>query len=421
MSSTRISDAASETRAGAVLIIVVGISALLLVNALVFITYMRGSVGEVEQVRRTMQARIMLYAACNYIQESARIGWGGEAYGWIDPRDGSAGPRGHSTPAAPLGVDLGLPAGPVWPNEGGVVRAPMHVLHKPRYAIADRYAYNPTPGSSSEAQAQNGNQADFRRYARFGYADPWPAGMLPDYQQTGTAAQAFDGSLALPPAALTRSPEDLYQWQDDRPVAGTAEMAWFRVYRERVQDRDGDRRIDGQPAPYDSVDLSAVPAVFIVTCGAGGTRGYQDWNEVPAAERDFLISQSYFEELRRQEVIQWFRVEWAPNVEAGGNRYQGDLIRHVGGKRPSHEQAKDNWASQYLLGGMSIPQPPRDAHYPHLLNDRPYRYDLGRWERIAGGDLRDWLTSHAMTASFTVNQMGTIKWIQRLDGEPVRW
>ncbi len=88
------------TRRGTVLIVVAGLSALLASSALIFLISVRGDVEDMNLLQREAQARIMLTAACNYIQEASRLGWEPaaststehtEAFGWIDVRDGAWG------------------------------------------------------------------------------------------------------------------------------------------------------------------------------------------------------------------------------------------------------------------------------------------------------------------------------------------
>ncbi len=82
-------------RSGAVLLIVVAaMSALLAAMALAFIMRQRSSAEDSILLEQDVQARIMLIAACNYIQEGSRIGYDDgvdpfhrEAFGWIDVRE----------------------------------------------------------------------------------------------------------------------------------------------------------------------------------------------------------------------------------------------------------------------------------------------------------------------------------------------
>ena len=150
-----------DRRAGTVLIIVVGVCGLLASLTLAFLVRMRSDVAETDQVLAHAQAKIMLIAACTYVQEASRLGYdrygsagsaGGihdEAFGWVDVRDGSTGPRGvNGQPALGWSQDNSVDHGagrrlPSWPAIGGVVRCPMYRLEVPPYAIAMTASYNP--------------------------------------------------------------------------------------------------------------------------------------------------------------------------------------------------------------------------------------------------------------------------------------
>ncbi|MBA3848262.1 MAG: hypothetical protein H0X45_16655, partial [Planctomycetes bacterium] len=91
-------------RRGTVIILVAGAAALMATLVLAFLVRMRSDGEESNQVVRDTQARIMLLAACGYVLEAGRLGYDvdpqlpdpvphEEAYGWIDVRDGSTGPR----------------------------------------------------------------------------------------------------------------------------------------------------------------------------------------------------------------------------------------------------------------------------------------------------------------------------------------
>ena len=81
------------TRDGAVLIIVVGLSMVLLGLSVTFMMRMRSEAQETQIVVAEAQARLMLHAGLMYLQEASRLGWGEETYGWTDIRDGGLGPR----------------------------------------------------------------------------------------------------------------------------------------------------------------------------------------------------------------------------------------------------------------------------------------------------------------------------------------
>ncbi len=68
-------------------------------------------------------------------------------------------------------------------------------------------------------------------------------------------------------------------------------MSWFRVYR-------------------DGLDT------FIITCGAGGSLGFNNWNEVLGAgsQEQFNSDPSMFYAFLGQEVRLWYRVQWSAAV-----------------------------------------------------------------------------------------------------------
>ena len=151
-------------RQGTILIIVAGISALLASISLVFLANMRSSIEESQMLATNVQARIMLYAACNYVQEASRLGYDdsvahGEAFGWIDVRDGSEGPK------TALGGRSLFPV-------GALGRFPMYVWKQTRYAIKPILAFNPINHDES-------NHSEFGRpYLR--YPDPQPVSSVFD-------------------------------------------------------------------------------------------------------------------------------------------------------------------------------------------------------------------------------------------------
>lgn len=263
----------SSLRQGTVLIIVAGLSALLASMALAFLARQRSTLQETTWFEQDIQSRIMLVAACNYIAETARLGYditAGpdhiEAFGWIDVRDGSVGPNTRGTLATdvvPLHDELNLverwglgPRNrPAWPAQKSVARCPMHVLERPPFAIS--LAATPNAIQTDESHADFG-----RPYLR----TPDPTPLMND--------------------------RTAYMTADRRIRSESAHRAWFRVYREG-------------------------PAVFIITCGAGGTQGYRDWDEVVGAGPDVMAEfgeQSYFEVMRTQETRLWYRVEWSPAI-----------------------------------------------------------------------------------------------------------
>lgn len=122
------------SRRGSILVVVAGIALLTGTLVLAFIVRNRNDVEESELVHRHIQARIMLAAACSYVQEASRLGWGEEAYGWVDVRDGQVGPK-DCTGAA-------LWAAGRWPAPGTHARCPMHAQVRPPDAVQPDAAPN---------------------------------------------------------------------------------------------------------------------------------------------------------------------------------------------------------------------------------------------------------------------------------------
>lgn len=118
------------SRHGALLVVVAGIAAMFAGLTFTYLLRMRSDVEESRILLREAQARVMLNAALAYIQESSRIGWGREAFGWCDVRDGQPGPRDAS------GMPL-VSAASGFPRLGGVARCPMHVMQSSAVAQVD--------------------------------------------------------------------------------------------------------------------------------------------------------------------------------------------------------------------------------------------------------------------------------------------
>jgi hypothetical protein len=270
----------SYTRRGTILIIVAGISALLASLALAFLARMKSDLEESQALVQYAQTKIMLAAACNYVQETSRLGWsdkgtslfsGGsidvdgatirqEAFGWIDVRDGSLGPlnrdrkqvAGSNANYAPSGTNF-------WPNLKSHVRCPMHRIEMPPYAISQHTGYN-------LMQRTDESKDDFC-YPLLRNPDPVSA---ISYLKSPTTFADFERGVRT-------------------PVIPSMGKAWFRLYR------------DG-------------PATFVVTCGAGSTQGFKNWAEVVAEGQEdaFGGSQSkpYFDAMVSAEVRLWYRLEW---------------------------------------------------------------------------------------------------------------
>ncbi len=248
------------TRRGTTLILVAGVAALMATLSLAFLSRMRSDQEESAIFMREIQARVMLTAALQYVAEGARLGWDREAFGWVDIRDGTAGPKdieGRSL--------IGDPS--AFPAIGGrAARCEMHVPARPPFALQLEWRTNPIPTD------------DLSR--------PW------------SELIAYDETAAEPsPKPLRASPtEDYAGWSrgDPRPRVESVGMSWFRVYR----------------------PSASRPAVFILACGAGATRGWRSWGEMPADEQAVFGSQALFDQLRAAECVIWYEAEWSSAVGA---------------------------------------------------------------------------------------------------------
>jgi hypothetical protein len=244
----------SPARRGAVLIITAALCALMMVSTFAFLLVMRQDAQATGVAMRHTQNRILLMAACNYVLEAGRIGWGQECFGWVDVRDGEVGPK-------PLiGRDLSGP-GSRFPI-GRPQRFPLYCWRRPPFAISPR-----DPNPIDAAVKDDGTP-----------------------ENLSTFGQPF---LTKPDPTAAEGVASYADWKagDARARTGTLGMGWFRLLR------------DG-------------PATFVITCGSGGTFGYKDWAEIPITERENLFgnSEAQFDQTLAAEVRTWYRIEWSPAV-----------------------------------------------------------------------------------------------------------
>ncbi len=312
-------------RHGAVFLIVVGMCSLLLSLSVAFLVGMRRDGEEGRYFAQELQARAMLLAALQYIQEGSRIGWDGnpsdnrgeEAFGWTDARgivDGAytnVGPRGLDGRLL-FSRDSGT-----FPDLGGTARCPMHRLRRPACAIDPKLIANPLIDQATFPVTCN-PEWDESKYMgfwdqRISYANPDPQ------------------PLAEPDASDPYSQARFERWRvgDATPVATTVGHSWFRVRRVRDQaECDGHRQIDNTAS---AVHWS--PGVFLISAGAGATRGYATYQEAFGAGEGALFSNSaaVFDDLRAQERILWYLCEWTPAQGPGSGPKQmvgaGCMIR----------------------------------------------------------------------------------------------
>jgi hypothetical protein len=285
-----------DSRKGTVLIVVAGVSALLASLALAFLARMRSDVEESQYLIQYAQAKIMLAAACNYVQETSRLGWDNypsspnidgyqiheEAFGWVDVRDGSPGPKGRT------GLPLATMSGSVWPAIGSAVRCPMHRVKLPPFATRLNAGFN-------LMVTDNPASPDYC-FPLLKNPDPRPA--------DDSSYKAFaDG--------------------DKNRVADSTGRAWFRVYRDS-------------------------PGTFIVTCGAGGSEGYKSWSELTTADEKALFNDDdkYFYSLRAAEVRLFYRIEWTAAVtEVTYHNLQHEIARATEHYETWPPNASHTWSS----------------------------------------------------------------------------
>jgi hypothetical protein len=300
-------------RSGTVLIIIAGISALLVSLSLAFILRVRGDMEAVESMKHETQARIMLVAACNYVQEASRIGYdtlhdGTEAYGWIDIRDGSIGPKPTRYTAEEDARLLhnftdrshpfsGKDDDHLFPCEVPH-RFEMYVKNVPPFAIRLDVAPNPIDWKTGNPYLWN--------------PDPIPVHSpsytkLPYKTTAGTASSwsDFEGDPSVNPSST-----------DSSPRLNSLGLSWFRLYRL------GGAKYSAPKFPQYNA------ATFIVTCGAGGSAGYRlsedptkdEWNRMSSIERARFGSREMLQTLVNSEFRLWYLIEWSPAV---GNQLTG--------------------------------------------------------------------------------------------------
>ena len=379
----------SAPRRGAVLIIVVGLSVALLGLSMTFLVRMRADANESQVLIRQAQARAMLVAACTYVQEASRIGWGEEAYGWRDIRDGGQpnavpGPRGRDGRRLPMDaagnwlVDPSAPPLQRWPAIGGAARCPMRVPVLPPYATRGVFAYNPVARRWPHRDPNlSGGEV------RYNALSPQPA-QFPQSEPTGVwsydSAFPTDGDDGVSDGhsghdGVLRAFAQGSRVDPDDPSSlrlrpGGAE-AWFRVYRE---DED----------------------TFVVTVGDGASAGFRDWSEVVAtgASDRFLNDRLVFREAFSADRRHWYRIQWSPSVAGRAVQYpQQRLV-----------DAENVGSDSYRRG----PAPGWELWPPNY---------------VAQGSRNGTLGSHYSNhgPSYDVNHMGTISFIERLVQEPVAW
>jgi len=286
----------SHARRGTILIVVAGLSALLATMALAFLLRMRVDGEESVELLRMVQVRAVLYAACGYVLEAGRIGWDDpnttiheEAYGWIDVRDGFAGPRlkaftlaQQASILASSDPDAAQPGhepsytkqtwgktAPLFPI-GTIARFPLGVWKRPPCAISQEQA----PNAIKTWVTNPGLPITDPLFGLPLLTKPDPQPAVSTFADWVNGDRIGGGAAGAP--ILRQESQGL---------------AWFRLYRDS-------------------------PATFVITAGAGATQGFSGWPEVtsgPWGDQSGLFggSEQLFNTLLTTEVRQWFRVEWS--------------------------------------------------------------------------------------------------------------
>ncbi len=247
-------------RQGTVLIVVAGICALLAMLALAFLARMRSDSQEGQLLLEETRARVMFASALQYISETARIGWDDpktpekeEAFGWLDIRNGLPGPRDRFGNLLFETDDTLTCKGTKWPAIGSYMICNARLWRRPPTAVSQRVAANPIV-----------HEPAVRWEKLVNYTNPDPMPM----------ADNFEAFVA----------------GDSSQVPGTDAPCWFRVYRK-------------------------APAVFIVSCGGGTSRGHKNWSEVQSSpDKGIWYSQQEWAMARANEPMLWYEVAWSPAV-----------------------------------------------------------------------------------------------------------
>jgi hypothetical protein len=314
-------NAQSQQRSGTILIIVAGLSALLAALGITFITRMRSDSEENAVVLRDMQARIMLLAGCDYVLEAGRLGYDKDADSGGTHEEGFGWIDVRTGADGPLDQNGNkLWSMGAWPAIGTGVRCPMHVLERPPYAIRLTQSYNPISTEPGPAFGQ----------PYLAHRDPRPVTADWDEFKNG-----------------------------DRSVRRhSSRRSWFRVWRESA-------------------------AVFVITCGAGASEGFKDWNEVGDAGRqsEFGDDDQYFAQVLREESRLWYRIEWSSSVP---------------GMPPGH----------FLDGGLGLGADHAIDHY--------YLFPVNATQMSE-------VTHSKRSQPRRPNMLGTIRWVQRLSQPPTMY
>lgn len=391
---------------GAVLIIVVGLAMLLLALTMAFVMRVRSDVEAARILVGEAQTRTLVAAACQYVLETGRIGWGEEAYGWCDIRDDSdpaalPGPRGRDGRQLPKrangswAVDPSSPPLLRWPAIGGIARCPMFLPTLPPFATKGNYAYNPIPRRS------------------YIYADPDASG----YPSTWSIGLRYN-ALSPQPASFP-NPEPAVPWRWDDAVSGVAggyaaaATEFSAGGRVVASDPDSMPGVPGTQLGWFRVLRTGLDT-FVVSAGSGASRGYRTWQEVVEsnAQSVFFNDPSLFRTASASDRPLWYEIQWSSSVGGRGTgQYAAQAV--ISDNGTSADSSHPEWLQVLVpphLGYELIPHGlPAGVTYPDVdAKDMPLNNSLS-------------FMSQGTSPHQGVNQLGTLSVIRRVFSEPALW
>ncbi|TVR14747.1 MAG: hypothetical protein EA401_03905 [Planctomycetota bacterium] len=248
---------------------------------------------------------------------------------------------------------------PQWPAPGSITRVPLYRQQRPPFAVAPTVVANPIPTDHT-----------LPTFDIPFFTNPDPMPLVPPEMAVDPLDPASGG------------------WQmswaqgDVQPVTASTGRGWFRIYRETGY--EADRPVHSGPPG----------STFVITVGSGGTMGYRDWDEVVqlGAQSQFDHDRDMFALLLSEEQRHWYRVEWSGSV---------------GGGEESH------YASPLAEGRTAQPQPGAGGSWYEILPPNSSRFIDVRSDSSSAPNVYQPSPAHPR------NYLGTIRYIQRLDGDSI--
>ncbi|MBA2480972.1 MAG: hypothetical protein H0V44_09930 [Planctomycetes bacterium] len=461
-------------RRGSVLIIIAGLCTILLTLSITFLVKMRIESEESILMVRDAQARIMLVAACQYLQESSRLGWrnpnaktsdrwgdgspGYETYGWTDVRDGGLGPRGpryHNPgtdpldPAFPVPLRQGLlpiptwwPAaipnmypkdtdgkafngfvydevtnlpsgtGRKWPCPGSAMRGDMFVQVVPPYAIRMQKVMNPFYATGAEFTTPE--------YAKF-MDGPYNVGDRAAHRAVWDGGSFFDNAtqtwISTGTGTFTASWQKYFaQWRGE---------GYGGLDPQPVEDTWAAFET-GTPTPRTTSTNLSWFRIYRELPSDHNNDGSPWYDHVPLGRQNQLAPQHDYENhgifiiTCGAGATQGYRF-WNAS-DPGYLPELEPLTAEDSGLFVDQQMFRDLRATERILwyrvewsansgGGVDSPD-----HY----GDQPYALWLGQVAGTDGGSNYSSLWDYQID-NHVVSFFGGFKWIQRLEKDPIKW